>query len=257
MGHVFALTMPKGGVGKTTTAQNLGVNLGRVGAKVLLIDLDPQANLSISLGINLEELEYSVYDVLHNPKKGCSFAVIGTEYDVDILPSKIDLAGAELDFAGMTARESLLKLAMCKIVDQYDYILIDAPPTLGLFSMNAMTAADVVIVPLQLQVYAFKAAMPQLEAGIDVIRERLNPDIEIGGIVGTMFDARTNLSKSVDRLAREKYGDVVFETVIPHSTKLAESPAAGQPISVYDPDGAASIAYAKLTREVVGRYGFK
>ena len=257
MGHVFAFTMPKGGVGKTTTAQNVGVNLSRIGAKVLLIDLDPQANLSISLGINLETLQNNVYDVLHNPKQGCAFAIIGTDYGVDIIPSKIDLAGAELDFAGQPARESLLKIAIRKVVDEYDYILIDAPPTLGLFSMNAMTAADVIIVPLQLQVYAFKAAMPQLEAGIDLIRERLNPDIEIGGIVGTMFDARTTLSKTVDRQARAKYGDVVFDTVIPHSTKLAESPAAGQPISVYDPEGAASIAYAKLTREVVGRYGFK
>lgn len=257
MGYVFALTMPKGGVGKTTTVQNLGVNLARIGAKVLLIDLDPQANLSVGLGMNLEELEYSVYDVLHNPKLGCEFAITTTKFGVDIIPSRIDLAGAELDFAGMTARESLLKLAMRTAIDKYDYILIDSPPTLGLFSMNAMTAADIVIVPLQLQVYAFKAAMPQLEAGVDIIRERLNPDVRIGGIIGTMFDARTNLSKTVDKQARALYGDVVFDTVIPHSTKLAESPAAGAPISVYDPEGPASIAYAKLTREVVARYGFR
>jgi chromosome partitioning protein len=257
MGHIFAATMPKGGVGKTTTVQNLGVNLGRLGAKVLLVDLDPQANLSIGMGINLEELQFSIYDVLHNPRKGSSFAIISTKFGVDLLPSRIDLAGAELDFAGATGREMLLKIALRDVVGSYDYIIIDAPPTLGLFSMNAMTAANLIIVPLQLQVYAFRAAMPQLEAGIEVIRERLNPEIEIGGIVGTMFDGRTNLSKTVDRQARAQYGELVFETVIPLSTKLAESPAAGEPISVYDPEGSASIAYAKLTREVVGRYGFK
>jgi chromosome partitioning protein len=255
MGHIFCTSMQKGGVGKTTTTQNVGVNLYKMGAKVLLVDLDPQANLSLGLGVNLEALEYSVYEVLLNPGHGSGFATITTDSGVDLIPSTLALAGAELELAGKVGREMLLKRALASVVDRYDYIIIDSPPNLGLFTLNAIATAHKVLVPLQLHVYAFRA-MPQLEATIELVRQ-LNPEVSIGGIVGTMYDGRTNLSKSVERQVRAKYGDLVFQTMIPLNTKLAESPAAGEPISIYDPEGAGAIAYAKLTREVVSRYGFK
>jgi chromosome partitioning protein len=255
MGHIMATAMQKGGVGKTTTTQNLGVNLARMGAKVLLIDLDPQANLSLGFGINLEELKYSVYEVLLNPSHSTTFATISTDSGVDLVPAVLALAGAELELAGKVGRELLLKRALAPVANNYDYILIDSPPNLGLFTLNALATAHTVLVPLQLQVYAFRA-LPQLEMTVDLIRQ-LNPDLVIGGIVGTMYDARTNLSKAVERQARAKYGDLMFQATIPLNIKLAESPAAGEPISTYDPEGAGSIAYAKLTREVVARYGFR
>jgi len=255
MGHIFSTSMQKGGVGKTTTTQNVGVNLSKMGAKVLLVDLDPQANLSLGLGVSLEDLQYSVYEVLLNPAHGSAFATVTTQSGVDLIPSTLALAGAELELAGKVGREMLLKRALASVVDSYDYIIIDSPPNLGLFTLNAMAAAHKVIVPVQLQVYAFRA-MPQLEATIELVRQ-LNPELEIGGIVGTMYDGRTNLSKSVERQVRTKYGALMFETLIPLNTKLAESPAAGEPISTYDPEGAGALAYAKLTREVVSRYGWR
>jgi len=255
MGYVFAISMQKGGVGKTTTVQNVGTNLSKMGARVLLVDLDPQANLTQGLGVNLEQLDYSVYEVLLNPQRGPAFATLATGAGPDLVPSTLALAGAELELAGKVGRELLLKGALAKVVDRYDYILLDSPPNLGLFTLNVLAAAHRVLVPLQLHVYAYKA-LPQLEETM-VLVQQLNPDLAIGGVMCTMFDARTNLSKSVERQVRAKYGDLVFQTVIPLNTKLAESPAAGEPISMYDPDGAGAVAYAKLTREVVARYGFR
>jgi chromosome partitioning protein len=255
MGQVIGLCMQKGGVGKTTTTLNLGAALAARGRKVLLIDIDPQANLTQGLGIDPADLEYSIYEVLLNIEAGAEFATVATSADLDLIPSTLALAGAELELAGKVGRELLLRKALRDARTRYDYILIDPPPSLGLFTLNTMAAADSVVVPLQVHAYAFKA-MPQLEATIDLIRD-LNPALSIGGIVCTLVDRRTNLSQAVERQIRNTYGDRVFETVIPMNTKLAESPAAGEPVRVYAPSSAGSTAYEALAEELEARYGSK
>ncbi len=255
MAQVIGLCMQKGGVGKTTTTLNLGAALAARGRKVLLIDIDPQANLTQGLGIDPADLEYSIYEVLLNIEAGAEFATVATNAGLDLIPSTLALAGAELELAGKVGRELLLRKALRDARTKYDYILIDPPPSLGLFTLNTMAAADSVVVPLQVHAYAFKA-MPQLEATIDLIRD-LNPALSIGGIVCTLVDRRTNLSQAVERQIRNTYGDLVFETVIPMNTKLAESPAAGEPVRVYAPSSAGSTAYEALAEELEARYGSK
>jgi chromosome partitioning protein len=252
MTHILALAMQKGGVGKTTTCLNLGINLAALGAKVLLIDIDPQANLTTGLGIDSHQLDYSIYEVLLNPTQGSSFATVTTDYGIDLIPSTLALAGAELELSGKVGREMLLKKALKQDQARYDYILIDPPPSLGLFTLNSLVAATSVIVPLQLHVYALKA-MPQLEATIELAQD-LNPGLSVGGIVPTFSDKRTSLSGAVDRQIRELYGDLVFNTSVPLNVKLAESPAAGEPISRYAPGSAGDKAYAALAEEVKARY---
>lgn len=251
--NVIAFTMQKGGVGKTTTTLSLGVNLAALGHKVLLIDLDPQANLSQGLGVDIENLEYSIYEVLLNPEQGSNFATLSTDSGVDIIPSTLALAGAELELAGKVGRELLLKKALRHARQEYDFILIDPPPSLGLFTLNALAAATSVIVPLQVHAYAFKA-MPKLEATIELIRE-LNASLSIGGIVCTLSDKRTNLSQVVEQQIRGQYDQLVFQTVIPLNTKLAEAPTFGQPIHTYAPTSPGAKAYAALAAEVEARYG--
>ena len=254
MAQILALAMQKGGVGKTTTTLNLGVNLARSGAKVLLVDIDPQANLTSGLGIDPESLEYSVYEVLLNPEHGSDFATVVTNAGVDLIPSSLALAGAELELAGKVGRETLLRKALKQTANKkYDYILIDPPPSLGTFTLNALVAANSILVPLQVHVYALKA-MPQLQATIDLVLD-LNPGLAISGIVPTFHDKRTNLSLAVEQQIRETYGELVFKTPIPLNTKLAESPAAGQPIHSYAPDSTAAKAYEALAQEVRERYG--
>jgi chromosome partitioning protein len=253
MAHILAFAMQKGGVGKTTTSLNLGVMLAKRGARVLLIDMDPQANLTMGVGINLEEVEYSVYEVLLNPELGTAFATIAMDTGVDVIPSTLALAGAELELAGKVGREILLRKALQKTKNEYDYILIDSPPSLGLFTLNAMAAANAVVVPLQVHAFAFKA-MPQLEATIALIRD-LNPELMIGGIICTLVDRRTNLSRVVENRIRDSYGDLVFETVIPMNIKLAEAPAANKPILKYAPDSVGAQAYLALAEELEKRYG--
>lgn len=253
MGYVLALAMQKGGVGKTTTTLSLGAVLAERGRRVLLIDLDPQANLTQGLGVDPSELEYSVYEVLLNPERGTAFATVATPAGVDLIPAALALAGAELELAGKVGRELLLRKALRATRTAYDYVLLDPPPSLGIFSLNALAAADAVLVPLQLHAYALKA-MPQLEATIDLVRE-INPDLAIGGIICTLADRRTNLSESIEQQVRGHYGDLVFETVIPVNVKLAEAPTAGVPISRYAPASAGAVAYSALATEVEARYG--
>jgi chromosome partitioning protein len=252
MGHVFALAMQKGGVGKTTTALSLGTALAGRGRAVLLIDLDPQANLTQGLGIDPSALEYSVYEVLLNPERGSGFATLATGVGVDLVPSTLDLAGAELELAGKVGRELLLRKALRDTRARYDYVLIDPPPSLGIFSLNALAAAEAALVPLQLHAYALKA-MPQLEATIALVQE-INPGLAIGGVICTLADRRTNLSGQIERQVRERYGALVFETVIPTNVKLAEAPTAGVPIGRYAPGSAGAVAYEALAEELEARY---
>lgn len=252
MGHTFALAMQKGGVGKTTTALSLGAMLADRGRRVLLIDLDPQANLTQGLGVDPSALEYSVYEVLLNPDRGVGFACTPTAAGVDLVPASLDLAGAELELAGKVGRELLLRKALRAARAEYDYILLDPPPSLGIFSLNALAAADAVIVPLQLHAYALKA-MPQLEATVELVKE-IHPALAIGGIVCTLADRRTNLSQQIEQEVRERYGDLVFETVIPMNVKLAEAPSSGTPIGAYAPHSAGALAYAALADELEARY---
>jgi chromosome partitioning protein len=253
MGHVLALAMQKGGVGKTTTTVSLGAVLAERGRRVLLIDLDPQANLTQGLSIDPSGLEYSVYEVLLNPERGTAFATIATAAGVDLIPSSLELAGAELELAGKVGRELLLRKALREARQSYDYILIDPPPSLGIFSLNALAACDAVLVPMQLHAYALKA-MPQLEETIALVRE-IHPTLAIGGIVCTLADRRTNLSGQIEQQVRDQYGTLVFETVIPINVKLAEAPSAGLPISRYAPQSAGALAYAALAAELEARYG--
>ncbi len=253
MTHVLTFAMQKGGVGKSTTTLNVGVNLANRGRRVLVIDMDPQGNLTQGLGLQLDKLEYSIYEVLLNPEQGAGFATVETEAGVDLLPSTLDLACAEAELAGQVGRELLLREALKPVGDQYDYILIDSPPNLGLFTLNALAAASSVIVPLQAHVYAYQA-LPKLEKTIGLVR-KLNPPLAIGGIVVTQYDRRTNLSQVIAQQLRDRYGELVFDTHIPLNTKLAEAPAAGKPISSYDPTSPGAVAYMKLAEEVERRYG--
>ena len=249
---VLAVAMQKGGVGKSTTTLNLGVALAARGARVLLVDIDPQANLTQGLGVDPAALEYSIYEVLLNPEHGTAFATLTTGAGVALIPSTLALAGAELELAGKIGRELLLRKALDGTREHYDYILIDSPPSLGVFTLNALAAADGVLVPLQTHAYALKA-LPQLEATIALVRE-LTPGLAIGGIVCTFVDRRTTLSRAVEQQLRARYGELVLATSIPVSTRLAEAPAAGEPISTYAPSSAGADAYAALAQEVEARY---
>lgn len=193
--------------------------------------------------------------MLLNPERGAQFAILPTESGVDLIPARFDLAGAELELAGKVGRELLLQEALAPILPLYDYIFIDSPPNLGLFTLNAMAAAHSLIVPVQAHVYAYKA-LPQLEATIKLVK-KLNAGLSIGGLVITQYDARTNLSATITERIRDEYGALVFDTVIPFNVKLAEAPAAGAPILLYDPDGRGAKSYSQLADEVEVRYAKK
>jgi chromosome partitioning protein len=253
MSNIIAMAMQKGGVGKTTTTLSLGVELAKEGAKVLLVDLDPQSNLTMGLGLDPTEIDQSVYEVLMNPSLGTRFATLQTQHGVDLIPANLTLAGAEISLAGRFGRESLLRTALAEARREYDFILLDPPPSLGLFTVNALTAADSVLVPLQAHIFCLKA-MPQLEETIQMVQQ-INPILQIGGIALTMVDSRTNVNQVVEQRIRKQYGELVFETVIPFNVKLVESPAFGQPISQYAAASSGAQAYRALALEVLKRYG--
>lgn len=248
---IIALSMQKGGVGKTTTAIALGHLLALSGARVLVVDLDPQSNATQGLGVDPTQIEASIYEVLLNPEMKPHFAIVRTEYGVDLLPATLALAGAEQTFVNRWLRESLLRTALAPLRASYDYILIDSPPSLGLFTINALVAADVVLVPLQAHVFALQA-LDQLESTV-ALAQQLNPRLCIGGIVLTML-AHTKVSELVEAAARRRYGDLVFTSTIPHTTKIVEAPAAGQPITVYASESAGAQAYQRLSEEVRARW---
>lgn len=250
---IIAIAMQKGGVGKTTTTLALGSELARLGSRVLLCDLDPQASLTEGSGIDPAAIDTTIYELMIDPGVG-EEAIIRTEYGVDLIPATLALAGAELSFAGRFGRELLLRSALAPLRDSYDYILIDSPPGLGIFTVNALVAADQLLIPLQAHVFAMDQ-MSQMESTITMIRQ-MNPQLSIGGIVLTMV-GRANVNAAIEAAARARYGDLVFETTIPYNVKAIEAPAAGQPVTIYAPESSSARAYKELAEEVRARWAVK
>ena len=248
MGQTIACANQKGGVGKTTTVVNLASYLALEGDRVLVVDLDPQGNATSGLGVDRASLDRSVYDAVVDGHDLSALIVQGTAAGVDIVPASIALAGAEVELAGLDARERRLRRLLEPVAARYDIVFIDCPPSLGLLTVNALTAADAVLVPLQCEYYALEG-LTQLLATIDLVRDHLNPRLGLDGVVLTMADARTNLSADVAAEARRHLGETVYETVIPRSVRLSEAPSHGLPINRYAAGSRGALAYAALARE--------
>jgi chromosome partitioning protein len=247
---IYSVVNQKGGVGKTTTAINVSAYLALAGARVLLVDLDPQGNATSGLGIDRTSMAASTYDILMNDVPAQE-AVKNTEIEgFSILPSSIDLAGAEPELVSRISRETVLKRAIAPLRDKYDWILIDAPPSLGLLTINALTAADSALIPVQCEYYALEG-VSQLLQTIDLVRKHLNPTLEIGPVVMTMYDNRVRSGQQVVAEVRRAFGDKVAKTVVPRNVRLAEAPSHGMPISAYDPRSRGAIAYRDIAQEIM------
>jgi chromosome partitioning protein len=254
MAQVIAIANQKGGVGKTTTAVNLGASLAVAERKTLILDIDPQGNATSGLGFEPSEGSNSIYDVLVNETDVADATVssIGLPC-LDLVPSSRDLVGAEIELVSAIARETVLRRALASVLDDYDYILVDCPPSLGLLTLNTLTASDSVLIPIQCEYFALEG-LGQLLNTVRLVQRGLNSDLEIEGVLLTMFDRRLNLSRQVAAEAREYFGDRVFETVIPRNVRLAEAPSFGQPILQYDVLSAGSQSYLTLARELMRRH---
>ena len=245
MGRVIAVANQKGGVGKTTTAINLSACLAEKGQKVLAIDMDPQGNMTSGLGIDKDELmigQAGVDEVLQ--KEAIE--------NLDVIPTSIDLSAAEIELIGVDDKEFIIRNAVQPIKDDYDYIIIDCPPSLSMLTINAMTTADSVLVPIQCEYYALEG-LSQLIHTVELVKERLNPVLEIEGVVFTMYDARTNLSLQVVENVKENLQQNIYKTIIPRNIRLAEAPSYGMPINLYDPKSTGASAYQRLADEVMNR----
>ena len=253
MGRIIAIANQKGGVGKTTTAINLAACLAEAGKKILLIDCDPQGNATSGLGIDKDHLENSIYEVLLDECgiRQAMQAVDGVE-NLTVLPSNVNLAGAEVELLEVEDKEYILSNTVDYIRDDYDYVLIDCPPSLNILTVNAMTTADSVLVPIQCEYYALEG-ISQLIHTVELVQERLNPDLTIDGVVFTMYDARTNLSADVVASVRENLNTKVYNTIIPRNVRLAEAPSHGLPIHLYDSRSSGAESYRNLAREVIER----
>ncbi len=255
MGRVIAIANQKGGVGKTTTSINLAACLAESGQKVLAIDMDPQGNMTSGLGIDKDEQEYTVYELILE-KCTSKEAIIRTEIEnLDLIPSNVQLSGAEIELIGVKNMEYTLKEAIDYVVDDYDFVIIDCPPSLSILTVNAMTTAKSVLVPIQCEYYALEG-VSQLIRTIGLVRERLNSELTIEGVVFTMYDSRTNLSVQVAENVRENLEDTnIYKTMIPRNVRLAEAPSHGMPINIYDPKSAGAESYRALAQEVIGHKG--
>lgn len=249
--RVIAVTNQKGGVGKTTTAVNLSACLAALGKKVLLIDVDPQGNSTSGLGINKATVARCIYDCLVNDVP-MEEVIIGTNVDrLQLLPSTIQLAGAEVELVSVLARENMLKRALERVKYRYDFVIMDCPPSLGLLTVNALTAASSVLVPIQCEFYALEG-LSQLMKTVSLVQKNLNPTLQLEGVVLTMFDARTNLSIQVVDEVKNHFRNKVYRAIVPRNVRLSEAPSHGQPIILYDPKSRGSEVYMDLAREVLG-----
>ncbi len=252
MAKKIAIVNQKGGVGKSTTAINLGASLSEQDRKVLIVDVDPQGNATSGLGLEKSDLEYSIYDALINDTP-LNKIIKPTGHDnFYILPANIDLAGAEIELVSLMSRESRLKKKIQESNIEFDYIFFDCPPSLGLLTLNALTASDNIIVPIQCEYYALEG-LGQLMQTVELVQSNLNPDLTLLGVVLTMNDARTNLSSQVIEEVKKYFGKDVFNTIIPRNVRLSEAPSFGEPIVTYDPSSRGAKAYKDLAKEVIER----
>ncbi len=250
MSRVIAVANQKGGVGKTTTVINLSASLAEEGKKVLTIDLDPQGNTSSGLGLDKENLSHTVYELMIG---GCDVreSIFASVMDgVDVIPSTVDLAGAEVELFGTENSQFILKEKIRDVIGEYDYVIIDCPPSLNILTVNAMTASDSVLVPIQCEYYALEG-LSQLLYTISLIRKSLNPKLCVEGVVFTMFDSRTNLSLQVVENVKTNLKEKIFRTIIPRNVRLAEAPSHGLPINLYDTRSAGAESYRQLAKEVI------
>lgn len=249
MGKIISIANQKGGVGKTTTAVNLSACLAQAGKKTLIIDIDPQGNATSGLGAN-KQVPKSVYDVIIN-NEDIDETLQATDLpNLEVCPSNINLAGAEVELVSVISREHRLKEAIDKIRDDYDYIILDCPPSLGLITLNAFTAADSVLVPIQCEYYALEG-LGQLMSTVDLVQKHLNKDLEIEGVVLTMYDPRTNLSMQVVQEVKRYFNTKVYTTIIPRNVRLSEAPSHGLPISLYDKRSKGAVCYRNLAGEII------
>ena len=250
MGRIIAIANQKGGVGKTTTAINLSASLASLGKKVLALDLDPQGNMTSGLGVDKDEVENSVYDLIIGEAEIEECICKEVIENLDVLPSNINLSASEIELIGIDDKEYIIKNAMKAVKENYDFIIIDCPPALSMLTINAMTTANSVLVPIQCEYYALEG-LSQLIHTINLVQERLNPELYIEGVVFTMYDARTNLSLQVVENVKDNLEQTIYKTIIPRNIRLAEAPSYDMPIHLYDPKSTGAESYMMLAEEVI------
>lgn len=250
MGRIIAVANQKGGVGKTTTSINLSAALAAKGKKVLVIDTDPQGNTTSGFGIDKNNLDETIYELILEECSIMDCIIMDVIPNVSVIPSNVNLAAAEIELIGVDRKEFILKNAVDYVVDKYDYIIIDCPPSLNMLTINSMTTADSVLVPIQCEYYALEG-LSQLIHTVNLVKERLNPELEMEGVIFTMYDSRTNLSMQVVENVKNNLTQYIFTTLIPRNIRLAEAPSYGQPITIYDPKSAGAEAYMDLAEELI------
>ncbi|UQS84958.1 AAA family ATPase [Apilactobacillus apisilvae] len=254
MGYVISLANQKGGVGKTTTSVNLGADLASQGKKVLLIDADAQGNATSGVGVQKSSIKKDIYDILVNEDDITDAILPSRHKDLDVVPATIQLSGADIELTPQMARETRLLNALKQVKDQYDYILVDCPPSLGLITINAFTASDSILIPVQSEYYALEG-LSQLLNTVKLVQKHFNPDLKIEGVLLTMYDARTKLGQQVNSEVRNYFGETVYQTVITRNVRLSEAPSYGLPIIDYDPKSKGSELYMQLAKEVLAAHG--
>ena len=252
MGRTIAIANQKGGVGKTTTAINLSACLAEKGKKVLAVDMDPQGNMTSGLGVDKDSVENTIYNLIIGESKMEEVLIKDVLENLDIIPTNIDLSGAEIELLDVEEKEYIVRNEIDKIKDNYDFIIIDCPPSLSMLTINAMTTADSVLVPIQCEYYALEG-LSQLIHTVELVRDRLNPKLTIEGVVFTMYDARTNLSLQVVENVKDNLEQTIYKTIIPRNIRLAEAPSYGIPINKYDPKSAGAESYLRLVDEVIDK----